>query len=146
MALGGKRPGAGRKKGSLNKKTLEQKIVAEAMRQRVLRSAETMMNAHMALAQGLTFLYVIKTITVGKRKQRLKPKLITSQATIEAYLAGELDNGVDEYYFMSTQKPDGGALNSLWERGLGKVPQPIAGDPDNPIVLEHITGMRIAKS
>ena len=36
-----------------------------------------------------------------------------------------------------TGKPDAAILNQVLDRTEGKVPQPISGDPDNPLLLQH---------
>lgn len=113
----------GRPKGSKSQTTIEREIALKELRERVVRSYDALLNSQMAIAHGLTFLYVIKTIKSGKGMKRLKPKLIKDQATIEAYLAGELDKDEHEYYFMSTQRPDNKAIDSLLDRTFGKAQQ-----------------------
>lgn len=129
---GGARPGSGRKPGSKNPATLEKERVLADYRQKILRGSSKLYQAQMALATGLTFLYVIRTETVGKKTIRHKPELVEDPETIEAYLAGELDNDDDEYYFMSTKEPNNSAIDSLTNRVFGKPVQPIAGDDEAP--------------
>ena len=71
-------------------------------------------------------LYCVKTYKNGKRS---KPFVITDQKTIEAYLAGELGDEKNEYYFIATHKPDNKALDSLFDRVFGKATTPIDLDP-----------------
>lgn len=124
---GGYRPGAGRKKGSKGKTTIEKKIIEDELKQRVLRSAQVLLSSQMNLAQGVQMLYCIKT---DKKGNRSKPELITDQGTIESYLDGELDYNEDgKYYFITTERPDNRALDSLFDRVFGKATQPIDLDP-----------------
>lgn len=125
---GGKRNGAGRKKGSISQKTKDKKIVEEAFRDRVLSSMNELIDSQMSLAKGCQFLFVIETYKYkdkqGKwKEEKKKPKIVESQDIIEQYLAGELDDADDEYYFMTTQKPDNRALDSLIDRVFGKSTQ-----------------------
>ncbi len=132
---GGAREGAGRPKGVLNPKVLERRIAEQEFRDRVIRSKDALMNSQMNLAQGVQMLYCITTNSKGIRS---KPELITSQHTIEAYLAGELnddqgnrgDEDDKEYYFITTERPDNRALDSLFDRSFGKAKQPIELDAD----------------
>lgn len=56
MPVGGKRPGAGRPKGSKNKATMEKEAAREALRVIVTREMEDMTAAQIAAAKGLKFL------------------------------------------------------------------------------------------
>lgn len=133
---GGKRPGAGRKKGSLSKKTLEQKIVEEELKQRVLQSADSLLDAQLSLAQGCSYLYKIAKDTKGKEK---KSELITNKHTIQEYLAGTLKND-GNYYYITTEKPSGYAIDSLLDRTFGKSTQKIeaTGKDGNPMEFKMI--------
>ena len=114
---GGARPNAGRPLGSENGQTRKKRIVEEEIKQRVLRSAHKLINAQMSLAQGVQMLYVIEKTEKGANK---KPRLITDQTIIEKFLAGELDNEPNDYYFITTERPDNRALDSLLDRIFGK--------------------------
>lgn len=114
---GGARPNAGRPRGSENEETRKKRVVEEEFRQRVLRSANKLINSQMNLAEGVQMLYVIEKTEKGANK---KPRLITDQDTIERFLAGELDNEEKEYYFITTERPDNRALDSLFDRVFGK--------------------------
>lgn len=122
MTKGGKRKNAGRKKGSLGKKKLEEKIFLLELRQRVMRSMGELITSQMNLAIGTQMLFVIEKNKDGTRS---KPKLITNQKTIEEYLAGELDERDDEYYFITTERADNRAIDSLLDRTFGKANIPV---------------------
>lgn len=118
---GGKMPGAGRKPGSLNKKTLEEKLIKEEMRQRILRSVQPLLDAQFSLAKGVNLLYYVGKDSKGKN---LKPELVTDRYTIEEYLIGALDDS-DGYYYITTERPDNKAIDSLLDRTFGKAMQSI---------------------
>lgn len=113
--LGGKRPGAGRPAGTGNKKTLDQKIVMEAFRQRVLKSSNKLINAQMNLANGVSYLMKITT-----HKNRKEVEVIKDPTLIAEYFAETLVSDDNEYYYITTEKPENKALDSLFDRVLGK--------------------------
>jgi len=117
---GGKRDGAGRPAGSENRATKEDKVVREEFRQRVLKSMSKLIDAQMNLAQGTQMLFRIDKETDAKGNERnSKPELVTDQTEIEEYLAGETSDN-DSYYFITTERPDNRALDSLIDRVFGK--------------------------
>jgi len=129
---GGKRKGAGMPKGMKTKKTME-KIEAETyFRQRVLDSIEKIVDSQMNLARGCQYLFKIKKIYVEKEDKYVvpkgaKPEIVKSQTEIASFLAGEFDDRDEcDYYFMTTEKPDNKALDSLVDRVFGKARQNIS--------------------
>jgi hypothetical protein len=120
---GGKRKGSGRPKGAINKKTLEQKIIKDALIQRVLNNNQALLNAQFSLAYGCSYLYCI---TTDKKGVRSKPELIQDIDTIERYLSGELeDTDKESYYYITTEKPNAYVIDSLLDRAHGKAQQSI---------------------
>lgn len=115
---GGARENAGRPKGSENKETKKKRIVEKEFKERILRTVNELLNSQMSLAKGVQMLYCIEKDGEGKNK---KPRLVTSQSEIEGYLAGETDG---DYYFITTERPDNRALDSLLDRVFGKPVQP----------------------
>lgn len=138
---GGAREGAGRKEGGENQETKEKRIAKKEMIKRIIKSKDNLLNAQMNLAQGVQMLYCI---TTNKKGIRSKPELITDQNTIEMYLSGELEEEKpdNEYYFITTERPDNRALDSLLDRAFDKSKQPLVGgdEEDNPI-KHTITGI-----
>lgn len=145
----------GRPKGKKSSTTLQKEAVMAAFREKVLSSADILFNSQLHLATGQTYLYKIeKELQVGpkggKKYVSSRPKLVTDQSEIESYLQGLVEEGDadDEndpnatYYFITAKDPDNKAIDSLWDRTVGKATQTIAGDKDNPLVLQ-ITGMKI---
>lgn len=152
MALGGKRPGAGRKKGSKKPETLERERILAAFRQRAMQAADVLFNAQLSLARGQQFLYKItKKRVVGPKGgihyESQKPKLVTSQWEIEALLehrveSGDMHDSADPsatYYFLTTKEPDNKAIDSLLDRSLGKPAQPLSGPDGGPMEFVDAT-------
>lgn len=116
---GGKRPGAGRKAHSKNKKTLEREKVLESFRQRVERHADRLFNAQANLATGEQYLFVVITSTDSKGKSTRRTEMVTDPEIIKAYLDETLDQGEDEYYYISTKPANNMAIDSLLNRAFG---------------------------
>lgn len=140
---GGVRPNSGRPKGGENEATKEKKKVEKEMKDRILKSVYSLLNSQMTVAHGVQMLY---KITTNEKGIRSKPELITDQWTIEAYLAGEMDGKIedndDEYYFITTERPDTKAIDSMLDRVFGKARQSIGldgGSEDKPISITGIT-------
>ena len=94
---------------------LERDVQAE-IQARVSRNATKLLNAQMNIAEGCTFLYVKRKNKKGELGQA---ELIEDQETIRAFVDGELSGG-DDYYYISTQRPENNAINSLFDRAFGK--------------------------
>lgn len=122
---GGKRDGSGRKKGSETKATKEKREALAEYKRRTRKSIGTLFNAQLSLANGCTFLFCIKT--EGKKRSSEK---ITSPDTIKKYLDGDLEGNKGEYYYISTEKPDNKAIDSLLDRAFGKSEQYVKVGPD----------------
>lgn len=119
---GGKQPGSGRPRGSLNKSTLEQRKVSEAFNQRVLRAADALFNAQLTLAIGSMKVFRIDEIAEGAKTKR-EHVHVTDADEIKALLdVHEGSPGIVEgkFYYFSAVLPDNKAIDSLLNRGLGK--------------------------
>lgn len=133
---GGKRPGAGRKKGSKLPKTLEREKVLEAVRQRVMGIAHRLVDKQLVLANGQQFLYKIEKewIKTGKGEKagywrNKKPELVEDESTIRWYLENMVDeaNGDVEkeddpsatFYFLTVKEPNNQAIDSMLNRTFG---------------------------
>lgn len=134
---GGVRKNSGRKKGKMEQKTIDKINAEKEMKQKILKSLEPILNAQLSLAKGVQYLYRIDTEEDAKgNERRQKPVLVTDKYEIESYLAGNCDE--DSYYFITTEKPDNRALDSLIDRVFGKSRQNIGldgGEEGKPI--EH---------
>ncbi len=122
----------GRPKGSKSPITIEKEAALKAFREKVYTLADSLLYNQLSLARGQTFLYKIEKYyeTVGKSKvlRKKKPKLVTAQWEIEAYLEGKIDEGEmedfeDTYYFITTKEPNNQAIDSLLDRSFGKPSQ-----------------------
>ena len=107
----------GRPIGSIGQQTLEQKIVAEEIRQRVMNNAQRLIDAQFSLAQGCSYLYKIEKDEAGKNK---KPELVKDPQEIQSYLDGEFEGDSNQYYYITTEKPSGWDIANLLDRTLGK--------------------------
>lgn len=139
---GGKRQGAGRPKGALNKATLEKQAVADAFNQRVMANADALFNAQFSLAVGKASVFRVDEVGKGKDKKRVHT-LVTDADEIKALLdehdggAGVVD-GV--FYYITTAQPDNKAIDSLLNRALGrpKETHEHGGKDGGPIALRVV--------
>ncbi len=136
---GGARPNAGRPQGKKSKATLEKEAVENALKQRIMQSADSLFNSAKSLAVGNQFLYKIETKMEGKKQVRSRPVLITDEIEINDYIdrldrenrGEEVENEDDNtYYFISTKEPDITAVRELLDRALGKPMQNIKTEND----------------
>lgn len=147
---GGKRPGAGRKKGSKSAKTLEKEKVLAEVRDRIMRNAQRILDSQLSLARGQQFLYKIeKTKVIGPKGgvsyRSEKPKLVTDQWELQAYLDGLVESGdMDDerdpeatYYFITTKEPNNMAADSMLNRTFGKPTEihELSGKDGEPIKI-----------
>lgn len=137
---GGRREGAGRPKGSLNKDTLEKKKVEEAFTRRVLNAADRLFNSQLALAEGTTYLYKIVETGSGKDKKR-EHVLVTDPDEIKQVLDEAEGTGIvdDTYYYMTTKAPDNKAIDSLLDRAFGKAVMKLGGTGDDGEIKVSVT-------
>jgi hypothetical protein len=123
MANGGKRPGSGRKKGSLAKKTLEKLAITSAFNQRVMTQADALFNAQLALSVGSIQVFRVDEEVGGNGKTKRVHTLVTSPSEIKEVL-DETDGGAgivgENYYFVSNVMPQNVAIESMFNRALGK--------------------------
>lgn len=135
----------GRPPGSLNKETLKRQEILKAMQQRIMVAADTLLDSQFTLALGCSFLFKVEKYwkKVGKKTVlvRRMPKLVTSVEEIRQYLCGLVEQANIEdaggvmpeqkkdplatYYYITTQKPDNKAIDSLKHTVFGKAVQPI---------------------
>lgn len=138
--LGGARPGAGRKPGGMNMATKKKLKIEKIFKMKILASVDTLYSAQMKIATGCSYLYRIDKDEKGNSK---KPVLVTSQNEIEEYLRGEVDQ--DSYYYITTDKPDNKAIDSMLDRVFGKAMQSVdlttKGDKVNNYTDEQITAI-----
>lgn len=114
---GGFRPGAGRPRGSKNKKTKKSERKYRSIKDRVLRNLDDLISSQLSMAKGQQFLYEIKMHNVGGRR-KAKHYLVTDKKTIKQFLDGELDE--ERYFYVTTKEPDGKMIDSLLDRAFGR--------------------------
>ena len=118
---GGKRNGAGRIKGKVSALTKLRTKKKQLMEKRIIKSIDALLNAQMTIAQGVQMLFKIEKAADAKGNiKRSKPILVTDQKEIAEYLEGKFKKSTTEFYFMTAEKPDNKALDSLINRAFGK--------------------------
>jgi hypothetical protein len=131
---GGARPGAGRKPGVMEPKTIERMAIIEAFRDRVAKNADRLFNAQINLAEGTTHLFRIDKDSKGNN---LPAVLVESTEEIRQYLDGETD---DSYYYITTKQPDNRALDSMLDRAFGKAQQSVQLDGEVGVTFKVTRG------
>lgn len=119
---GGVRAGAGAKKGSIQRRTLEKRELAKAL------------HAHFAAHfEPLADAYFRKAIGVSHMMAREKDGKWT-QVTDPAVMAKVLNSG-ESFYRIHAQDPDARALKDLFDRHLGLPTQSVETTHDGVIEL-----------
>lgn len=130
----------GKKKGTLSKKTIEQKIAFEELRQTVLRSQRSLIASQLGLAKGLL---VVMKLTKGSKKPIQvsdKEEIIDFMEKQQNGMYVDNDNG-NEYFFLAAKEPDNKALDSLLDRVHGKARQNFGldgGENDKPVAISLV--------
>lgn len=127
MAKGGVRPGSGRPKGRKDDTTLKREKVEAALKQRIMRVAQRILDKQLALAEGCNYLMRVTTITPKKGASRKEVTIVTDPAVISAYFDETLEDTKEdnEYFYITADKPDNRALENILDRGFGKPSQSV---------------------
>jgi hypothetical protein len=113
---GGARPGAGRPKGKLSKLNEQRQKAKKRFIERVNKMVDELFNAQATIATGTTYLFRVDKDDKGHDK----PAVIeTDPKMIKDYIDGKLDDP-DSYYYITTERPDNRALDSMLNRAFGK--------------------------
>lgn len=124
MAIhGGKRKGAGRKKGGRNAATLEKQAIQAAFNQRVMTHADALFQAQLQLAVGSVQIFRVDEVEDGNGKTKRVHVLVTNSDEAKVVLdahGGESGLVGDDYYFVSQVSPQNIAIESMLNRALGK--------------------------
>ena len=108
---GGKRPGAGRPKGTKNPSTITKEAARDALRQIVLREMETLVGSQIAAARGIKFLVA---------RHRISGKFVrVTETAMKALLAGGDDTDL-ELVEVWQKDPSTQAFTDLMNRALDK--------------------------
>ena len=135
----------GRPKGSKAPHTLKAAEARKHYVERVVKNLDPILNAHLLLAKGLTFIF--KIVEVGKGKEKRKEKVLVQdpdeiKEALDKIESG--DNGGDEgYYFITTKAPDGKALEYLSSQAIGKPKESVelSGKDGKPIEVKEFKSM-----
>ena len=120
---GGVRAGAGMKKGQLTSETQLRRKALRNYRVRVTRLTDKLLNAQLSLALGVAYLIRVDVINKGKKNEYKKHVVVDDPKEIVDYFNEDVDS--DQYYYISTEKPDVRALWDILERTYGKPEQNI---------------------
>jgi hypothetical protein len=112
---GGARPGAGRPKGKLNKLNEQRQKAKKRFIERVNKMVDELFNAQASIAKGVSYLYRVDKDDKGKDMEAV---LVTDPGEIKSYIDGAGDE--DSYYYITTERPDNRALDSMLNRAFGK--------------------------
>ena len=85
---------------------------------RVREAINPLFESQMTIARGCTYLYYLT-------KSSKLPQIVTDPLKIALFLKGELKPGKGEYYYITTERPDNKAIDSLLDRTFGKAPQAV---------------------
>lgn len=137
---GGFREGAGRPLGTFQPHTVERRRANQIFNQRVRKVADKLFVAQSQLALGS--MKVIRVDEDDKGKQKYVHVTDTQEIidllTEHEGLPGVVDG---KYYFFQDVPPDNKALDSMLDRGLGKVPSQVAVTPTEEL-YEAIAALR----
>lgn len=117
---GGIRKGAGRPKAT---HTLEAEKAKERIVQRVTKEVDALMDAQISLAKGISYVYRIDEEKNADGKIKREHVIVTDPDEIREFLdehSGENGTVNDTYYYITTEKPENPALESLLNRAYGK--------------------------
>src|SRR5215831_9967144 len=128
MRNGGRRPGAGRPKGSKSTKTLEKEAAREFVRQVVTEHLESLLAAQIANACGVQHFF-LRDPSTGQFKR------ITDPDEIETALNAE-DAGEGSTYWIFSKDPNVQALTDLLNRCIDKPAEHVQVTGDGgPLVI-----------
>ena len=133
---GGKREGAGKKKGYTSPRVVERNKMLKQFRDKAARQAQTLLFVQLQSAMGTYSLIRIddeyKENKEGKLEKTGKRKyvVVTDKVEIEKVFNEFQDvdsSGVvdDKYYFMSHDKPNNNAADSILDRTFGRAQQSV---------------------
>lgn len=124
--FGGKQEGAGRPKGSMNQSTKLRREAESALHERILARADDIISNQLQLSRGHSYLF--KIITDPRTKKKGPAELVTDRDEIIQFLVdrencdieGRTEIGNNIYYYISTEKPENKAIDSMLDRVFGK--------------------------
>jgi hypothetical protein len=123
---GGRRPNSGNKKGKKMPRTIEKIATLKEYQARILKNADKLFNSQFANAVGNVLIYRIDEKEDKKGKIKRIHTLVTNQEEIKNILDDTNGNGGevnDNFYIITTQKPDNIAISDMLDRAFGKPTQ-----------------------
>ena len=124
MPRGGKRPGAGRKVGTVENTTKERAEYLRQLRVRIFTEFDSLMTAQLEAARGL-FHFLVKTDGGWER--------VTDEKQIDAALAAGTP-----FYRVVKKDPDMRALKDCWDRAIGVPKQEMEISNPAPVKISHV--------
>lgn len=128
---GGARPGAGRKEGGFNQRTLQRLTAKRNFVQRIISNTDKLFNAQLNKAIGERFLMVKRTQRDSKGKIKKEfHEIVTDPQVILNYLDGELKGGTsisdeDNFYYLTTRSADNQAISNMLDRAFGRATEKV---------------------
>lgn len=120
------------------KKTLLQEEAHEEYKQKIIKNLPEITEAQMALAKGQTVMMARRweKDKKGKLHRTGKWYRVTRDSEIIDLLNGTQTG--DEYYFITTEKPDNRAIDSALDRTIGKPKEKmeVSGEGGGPVELD----------
>ena len=111
LKRGGRRSGAGRKKGGKNAKTLEKEVAEEALREKIRKRIDPILDAQLDNAQGIKYLVV---------RERKGGKFVR---VTESMAQARLGKG-EEIVEVWEKDPSVQAFSELLNRAYGRAKEP----------------------
>lgn len=116
-----------RKKGVKALEKISKEVIEEEVNKRIGYHAHKLLNAQLSLAMGTQHLY---KVTVKHNKKGAPNKthtLVTDPQEIQEYLDNPAKVQGDDYFVITTKTPSETAINSAFDRLLGKASTKIVG-------------------
>ena len=106
--------------------------IEEEFKKRVALSTHSLINAQLTAALGEQHLYKRVKVIKEDNKEGYKHVLVTDPTEIREFLDDPLLTSGEDYYYISVKSPDVRAIDSLFDRLLGKASTRIVGgkNPD----------------
>jgi hypothetical protein len=124
---GGKRPNSGNKKGKKMPRTIEKIATLKEYQARILKNADKLFNSQFANAVGNVLIYRVDEKEDKKGKITRTHTLVTNPEQIKKILDESNGNGGgkvgDDFFIITTQKPDNMAITDMLDRAFGKPTQ-----------------------
>jgi len=130
----------GRPPGKKNKATLEKEAAIARFQERVRHHIDPIFDSQLALARGCSYIYRVDEVKEGKEKKR-KHVLVTDPEEIQAYLDDEIEE--EDYYYITTDKPDNNAIRDMLDRTFGKPQQSVemGGELTHKVGLDDLSAL-----